>query len=113
VVARSVQETLEHHLKALIAQDIDDIVSDYTDDAVLMTPDATVRGKSEIRAFFTHVLKAMPGFADAIKMSRQEIDGDVAYIVWTAPGFVILGTDTVVTRDGKIAVQTFAGHMES
>jgi hypothetical protein len=46
---------------------------------------------------------------DVISISRQEIEGDVAFIVWDAPGFVTLGTDTFVVRDGKIAVQTFAG----
>jgi ketosteroid isomerase-like protein len=107
-VARTVLETLQHHLEALVAQDIDAIVSDYTDESVLITPDVTIRGTSELRDFFTDALKAMPGFVDAIALNRQEIEGDVAYIVWTAPGFMTLGTDTFLVRDGKIVVQTFA-----
>ena len=108
-MARSVLETLQHHLKALAAQDIEAIVSDYTDESVLITPDTTIRGTSELRDFFTAGLKAMPGFGDAVALSRQEIEGDIAYIVWTAPGFMTFGTDTFLVRDGKIAVQTFAG----
>ncbi len=108
-MARTVLETLQHHLKALGAQDIDAIVSDYTDESVLITPDTTVRGTSELRDFFTSALKAMPGFVDALALSRQEIEGDIAYIVWTAPGFMTLGTDTFLVRDGKIVVQTFTG----
>jgi ketosteroid isomerase-like protein len=112
-VAGTVLETLQHHLKALSAQDVDGVVSDYTDESVLITPDATIRGTSALRDFFTEILKSMPGLMDAITLSRQEIEGDVAYIVWTAPGFVTLGTDTFFVRDGKIAVQTFAAQPES
>ena len=45
-------------------------------------------------------------------MLRQEVDGDVAYIVWkaeTADNRYELGTDTFVVPDGKIATQMFAG----
>jgi len=47
-------------------------------------------------------------------MKCQEVHGDVAYIVWEAetPRFsILMGTDTFVVRNGKIAVQTFAAHM--
>jgi len=45
-------------------------------------------------------------------MLRQDVEGDVAYIVWkaeTADNRHELGTDTFVVRDGKIVAQTFAG----
>ena len=112
-MARTVLETLQHHLEALVAQDIDGIISDYTEESVLLTPDGAIRGTSALRDFFTDTLKAMPGLVDAIALSRQEIEGDIAYIVWAAPGFVALGTDTFLVRDGKIAVQTFAAQPES
>jgi hypothetical protein len=47
-------------------------------------------------------------------MRRQEVHGEIAYIVWKAdtPSLdVPLGTDTFVVRDGKIVVQTFAGQL--
>jgi hypothetical protein len=45
-------------------------------------------------------------------MLRQEVDGDTAYIVWTAEtadNRFELATDTFIVRDGKIVTQTFAG----
>ena len=36
----------QHHAEALGAEDIDAIVSDYDDDAIVMTPDGVLRGKA-------------------------------------------------------------------
>lgn len=37
-MARTPQEIFQHHGAALVAGDIDEILADYTDDAVLITP---------------------------------------------------------------------------
>ena len=37
-MARSPQEIFKHHAEALMAGDLDEIVADYTDDAVVITP---------------------------------------------------------------------------
>jgi hypothetical protein len=47
----------------------------------------------------------------SFEMLRQDVDGEVAYIVWkaeTAANRFELGTDTFVVRNGKIVIQTFA-----
>ena len=52
---------------------------------------------------------AKPGASS--KMLRQEVDGDTAYLVWTAEtadNRYELGTDTYIVRNGKIVTQTFA-----
>jgi hypothetical protein len=44
-------------------------------------------------------------------MKQQFVDGDHAFILWTAEtadNVYELGTDTFVVRDGKITVQSFA-----
>jgi ketosteroid isomerase-like protein len=110
IVARTAAEILQHHLDALKAQDIDAIASDYGENSVLLTPDGATRGLAAITDFFTDALKGAPGLTDAITINRQEIEGDLAYIVWDAPGFFSIGTDTFLVRDDKIAVQTFAAY---
>ena len=107
-MARSTQEVLQHHLESLAAQDIEAVVSDYADDASLISPEVTVTGAEALNEFFVGLLKAMPGIIDALSIDRTEIVGDVAYILWHAPGFAPLGTDTFVVRDGKIIAQTVA-----
>jgi hypothetical protein len=37
----------------------------------------------------------------------QAIEGEIAYLTWSAEPFVRLATDTLLVRDGKIVAQTF------
>ena len=48
---RSPQEVFGHHGQALGAEDLDEIVADYSDDAVLITPEGVQRGKDGIDTF--------------------------------------------------------------
>ncbi len=111
--AQQTEATLAHHLQAL-GQGIDAILSDYTEDSILFTAHGPVRGLSELRSFFEAFTGNMPpGMMEAFQMVRQDIDGEIAYILWKAEPFAPLGTDTFVVRNGKIMVQTFAAHMPS
>ncbi len=47
-------------------------------------------------------------------MTQQVVEGDYAYILWTAEAadnVYELGTDTFVVRDGKIVAQSFTGQI--
>ena len=108
--ATSTQATLDHHLQSF-AEGIDALMQDYTEHSVVITPDATYRGLAEIRGFATAFIEALPeGIWDSFKISRTEVAGDVAYILWEAKPWFPLGTDTFVVRDGKIVYQTFAAY---
>jgi len=98
---------LDHHLGAF-AKGLDEIMKDYTASSVILTHDQRYQGIAAIRSFFDGFLQSVkPGFWEAFKISAQAIDGDVAYLVWEAKPFVNHATDTLVIRQGKIAVQTF------
>ena len=104
----STEATLIHHLQSL-KQGVDAILSDYEHDSVLFTPDGPIRGLDGISAFFEGFLNnSPPELLDALTLVRQDIDGDVAYIIWKAEPFIPYATDTFVIRSGKIRVQTFA-----
>ncbi len=107
------QATLAHHLQAL-GQGTDAILSDYTENSILFTPNGPVRGLGELRTFFEAFISNLPsGMMEAFEMVRQDVDGEIAYILWKAEPFAPLGTDTFVVRNGKIMVQTFAAYMPS
>ena len=75
---------LSHHLQAF-AEGLDALMSDYTDDSVVIAPEGTYRGMSEIRGFFTVFIEALPeGVRDALDMKKQEVVGECAYILWDA-----------------------------
>ena len=109
----STESILQNHL--LAAKDgVDAILQDYTDESVLITHDATYRGLAEIRQFFTTLLNGLPkGFFDSLTMNRQEVVGEVAYILWERKPWLALATDTFVVRNGKILFQTFAAYPAS
>jgi hypothetical protein len=49
-------------------------------------------------------------------MKQQSIEGDYAYILWTAEtadNVYEMATDTFVVRDGKIVAQSFTGKITS
>lgn len=108
---RSTADVLQHHLEAFGKGDLAAILADYTDESILITPDTTLRGPVEMRSLFEGMFAefAKPGTSFAMK--SQTIEGETAYIVWTAEtadNVYELGTDTFIVRDGKIAIQTFA-----
>jgi ketosteroid isomerase-like protein len=56
----SPQEVFNHHAQALEAEDLDEIVADYSDDAIFITPAGVQRDKDGIRQAFTKLLSEVP-----------------------------------------------------
>lgn len=109
------QVVLHHHLAAFGAGDVDEILADYTDESVLITPRGVTRGLDALRAAFTAMFSGLfaPGTYE-FDLDAEHVDGDVAHITWHATCATMeipLGTDTFVIRDGRILTQTFAAHM--
>lgn len=106
-MSRSPQEVFAHHAEALGAQDIDAIVSDYTEDAVFITPEGVKRGPEGVREGFERLIADVP---DASwQLPTQIYEDDILLLEWQADAgdtFVDDGIDTFVFRDGMIRVQT-------
>ncbi len=103
----STEAVLRNHLRSA-RLGVDAVMDDYTNESMLMTHHATYRGRAEIRLFFTALFESLPaGFFDTMKMRREEVDGELAYIVWDREPIISRATDTFVVRDGKILFQTF------
>jgi uncharacterized protein (TIGR02246 family) len=106
-MARTPQEVFQHHAEALGAGDLDEIVADYADDAVFITPAGVLRGKDGIRSAFTQLLADVPNAAWALK--TQTYEDDLLFLEWAADAAqtrVDGGIDTFVFRDGLIRAQT-------
>lgn len=105
------EATLGNHLHAFFNKNIDGVVADYAEDAVLIIQTGPLRGIAEIRGFFARFIETLPaGFLAAFRMQKQEFVGEMGYIVWDAAPWVQFATDTFVVRDGKIRLQTFAAY---
>ena len=105
--SRTPQEVFAHHGRALAAGDLDEIVVDYADDSVLITPAGVARGRDGIRDAFAKLLDDLPNAAWDLK--NQIFEGDVLFLEWSADSAVNRvddGVDTFVFRDGMIWAQT-------
>jgi uncharacterized protein (TIGR02246 family) len=105
--SRSAQEVFRDHAAAMVAGDLDRIVSDYADDAVFITSAGVLRGKDGVRQAFTKVFADLP---DArFDVHTRILEGDVLFLEWSATATGSRaddGIETFLVRDGEIVVQT-------
>src|SRR5262249_21890809 len=108
----STKEVLDNHLKCFGAGDLEGILSDYAPGAVMFTSDGQLRGYDAMKPLFQAKIAEFEKPGAAFRMKQQVVEGDYAYILWTAEtadNVYELGTDTFVIRDGKIEAQSFTG----
>lgn len=103
---------LDHHWETFVANDLEGVMADYTEESVLITPDVTYVGLDEIRQNFINAFKAFPVKEGKLILNQSEVVKDVGYILWEAdvPDFnLTYATDSFIIRNGKIIRQTYAG----
>lgn len=106
MTTRTPEEVFAHHGQALGAEDLEDIVADYAEDAILIVQKQVYRGKDGARQVFTQLLADVP-------QAQWELDtvfaDDVLYLEWQASGGgrkIENAIDTFIFQDGMIRVQT-------
>ncbi|PYX26795.1 MAG: nuclear transport factor 2 family protein [Acidobacteria bacterium] len=109
------EKTLLRHWRAFGAGDVEAIIADYAEDAVLITPDGLLKGRAEIRSLFTKIFVSMfPPKSTSLSLAKQIVEGELAYILWSGSSSLYsaaFATDTLVIRGGKIVAQTFAAQL--
>jgi hypothetical protein len=113
MATRTPEEVFAHHGQALGAEDLEDIVADYSDDAIIVLQKQVYRGKDGARQVFTQLLGDVP-------QAKWELEtvfaDDVLYLEWMATGggrTVPDGIDTFIFQDGMIRVQTVVYTVQS
>ncbi len=114
VVTRTrIEETLLRHVEAFAKGDLDALMSDYCEDAVLITPDGILRGRGEIVTFFEDLLADFPP-GSTFEVSQSIGERTIAYIVWSGSSEhldIPFATETFMVRDGRILMQPFTTQM--
>ena len=106
----STKDVLDHHLKAFDQGDLNDVLSDYAPDAVFFTKNGALKGVDKIRPLFEALIAEFGKPGATFNMKQQLVEGDYAYILWTAEtadNVYEVATDTFVIRQGKIVAQSF------
>ncbi len=110
------KQVVEHHWKAFKENNLEEVMADYTESSILITPDSTYRGLEQIRGNFIAAFKAFPTEQNPLKLNKTIVERDVAYILWqanTAAFDLLFATDTFIIQDGKIISQTYGGFSKS
>ncbi|MEM7485243.1 MAG: nuclear transport factor 2 family protein [Bacteroidota bacterium] len=114
-MSKTTEQILNHHLESFGGANIDEVLSDYTEDSVLVDQEKTYKGIDEIRTFFEWLLGVLPPGSD-FEMEKLDVTGEYAYIAWNASSAktdFLLGTDTFHIVNGKIVYQSVAVRMNN
>lgn len=114
-LSKDSENVLLRHLHSFGNNDLEALMSDYTEQSVLITHDKTYNGRDEIKTFFKELMTHFPKEDSNFKLEKLVVNDELGFIVWQAstPSLqVSLGTDTFLIKRGKIYQQTFAGQMK-
>lgn len=90
--------------------DLEGVVANYAEDAVLVRPGKVYRGRAEIRAMFAGVFAHFAGLTP--QSNTMTVAGRLALLTWTATspaGQVVQGVDSFVIENNQIVAQSYVG----
>jgi hypothetical protein len=105
-MARTPEQIFRHHADALVAGDMNEFMSDYGDDSVLITAGGAVHGREEIRGAFNEVLALLAN--PSWDLHTRIFDGNALFLAWnvTSDTNRMEGVDTFVFGDDGIRLHT-------
>jgi len=109
-MARTMMEILEQHNTAVLTNDYEKMIADYTDDAVLITMSGVYKGKEAIGGALQQLMRDMPEMKPIESPTNMlTIEGDTLLLRWSAEsakGKIMNAVDTIVVKGDKIWRQT-------
>jgi ketosteroid isomerase-like protein len=104
---RTTADVLAHHVQAVTAGDLEALMSDYADDAVLLTVRGGLKGTEALRDHFALIFDSVPDdIRQSLKIERQFIEGEFAFVIYSMGKVVPFAADTFCIREGRIAMQS-------
>ncbi len=107
--AKSTTEVWTHHIHAWEIRSVHDIVSDYSDESVLVLNNEVFKGQDQIANVFTRLFNIFD--AGTNRIDTPVVLDRFVYITWhftPTNKQEFFGTDTFVIENGKIVLQTIA-----
>jgi ketosteroid isomerase-like protein len=101
------RDVFERHLSHQLDGDLDAILSDYARDAIVVGPEGIGSGHDHIRKNYERVL---PLISSLELTPSVQVQGEVLFLTFRAQRDgkdELVGTDTLVIRDGLIHIHTF------
>ena len=106
-MVRSTQEVFDHHKSAFEPINLEALMADYADDAILLSLDGEFVGKEAIRGFFENAFATFPNLT--ISFEKTAVVDDTFLLQWSGEAdnaTIPHGVATFNIRDGMIQRQT-------
>ncbi|KJD35653.1 hypothetical protein PW52_07865 [Tamlana sedimentorum] len=110
------ERTVLHYLNSLFQNDIDGIMSNYTNKSIIITLVKTYKGLKEIKEFMCELAKHFSKGNTVLILDKMIIENEVAYIVWHAHSPLLsisIASDTFIIKEEKIRKHTFIGQLNT
>lgn len=105
---------LQNHLNSFSDNDLEQLMTDYSDQSVLITQEASYKGLGQIKSYFSELITHFPKNQSTFELDKLVISEDLVFIIWHANSATVevpFATDTIIIQEGKILKQTFAGQI--
>lgn len=103
------KKIIEHHFSAFKENDLESILSDYSEQSIIFTPDSAYKGLKKIQSFFSQAFCSFPKDQTTIIIDKFITNGNLGYVVWhgETPKFIVsFSTATYIINKGKIIRHT-------
>lgn len=110
---KKAEEILTNHLQALGSGDIDQLMQDYSEESVFITPNGLFKGLMAIQEEFRNLLRAFPP-GSTLNILNKLIKDKYMLLMWSGESNSLnipFASDTFIISDDKIIFQSFAGQL--
>lgn len=107
------ETVIQHHLQALGQNELEELMTDYTEQSELWTQNGIIAGLENISSFFSYAFTLFPKGETSLEIKKMIAKDERVYLVWTAESPVInvpFATDCFEIKEGKITWQSIAFH---
>ena len=107
----SADQVFDHHLSVFGEGNIDEILTDYTEETIMIYGDKSWRGLDGAREFFRMWLDDLIPVGSRFEVLTRIAVEDCLYITWQAESSRYrfdFGTNTFLIQNGKVMRQTVA-----
>jgi ketosteroid isomerase-like protein len=112
---QKVLDVFNRHLAAFTSGNLDEVVNDFTEQSVVITPDGVFEGLDQIRGLYQGLLAEFGvinrGDSPGIHIDTLHVRHDTLFITWHAESknhIFRFATDTFVFNGGKVVRQSIS-----